>query len=132
TATLTLLNGQTLPGLLPPGWSPVQSFWLELDGDLAQPATAQLRPLSAVSGTETATLARWDTNRLSWIALQQAPGAGTNVVEVSVPTAGAYTLVVSDIGSTAPPASVLGESLRGSSSVPPLAADLRADGVVDP
>src|SRR5262249_32236693 len=31
-ALLTPLTGQTLPALLPQGWSPLQAFWLEITG----------------------------------------------------------------------------------------------------
>jgi len=41
-AFLTPLDGQTLPALLPPGWSPLRAFWLELEREPAQP----IRPAS--------------------------------------------------------------------------------------
>jgi hypothetical protein len=40
TAQLTPLTPQTLPLLLPQGWSPLGAFWLELDREPALPGSA--------------------------------------------------------------------------------------------
>src|SRR4030095_372918 len=58
TARLTPVTGQTLPALLPLGWSPLQAFWLEFSGPVHAPATALLSPAGPVASGETATLVR--------------------------------------------------------------------------
>jgi pimeloyl-ACP methyl ester carboxylesterase len=131
-ARLTRLTGQTLPGLLPLGWSPLQAFWLELDQAPTQPATARLTPWGPLRNGEPAALVRWDEATLNWIVQQILPGDGTNTLTASVNGAGAYALVVADTGSTEPPAATVGEGLRG--GPPPLidGNTLTAVGTVDP
>src|SRR6266480_1028731 len=58
TVTLTPLTGQTLPVLLPLGWSPLQVFWLELSGPISAPAAASLKPSGPIGSGETAAFAR--------------------------------------------------------------------------
>jgi hypothetical protein len=129
---LTPLSPQALPALLPPGWSPLQAFWLEVSPAPALPATAQLTPLGPINPAETAALVRLDETTLGWDVLQLVPGNGANVVTVSLPTPGAYALVVGDAAPNAPPAPQPGQPLAPTALVPSQAAQLVAGGTVTP
>ncbi len=130
--TLTPLTGQDLPAFLPLGWSPLRAFWLETSAPLQQPISAALRPLASIANNETAALVRWDEGSLDWLVVQTVLGAGTNALNVTLATTGAYALVVGDAGETAPPAPQVGEPLPGS-SVGAISLDgLTATGTVTP
>ena len=47
TLRVTSLTGQSLPGFLPLGWSPVQAFWLESSKPLTASLSVRLRPWSS-------------------------------------------------------------------------------------
>jgi RHS repeat-associated protein len=130
--TLTPLDGQTLPGILAQGWSPLSAFWIELSQWPSQPLSAQLRPSAAIATNETAVLARWDTNLLAWVASQKINGNGTNQVTVSVSGPGSYALVVPDTGTVAPPPATLGQALPRSTTSWPASTALAASGNVNP
>ncbi|HKS36826.1 MAG TPA: Ig-like domain-containing protein, partial [Verrucomicrobiae bacterium] len=131
-ATVTLLTGQTLPALLPPGWSPLQAFWLELSGPISTPATAALRPSGPIGSGETAALARLNENTLQWEAVQLVPSNGTNAITAILNVGGAYALVVGDVAPIAPPAPQVGQALQASSAGLPDMALLTATGQVNP
>src|SRR5690606_7602077 len=132
TLTLTPLTGRDLPAFLPLGWSPLRAFWLETSAPLQQPISAALRPLASIANNETAALVRWDEGSLDWLVVQTVLGAGTNALNVTLATTGAYALVVGDAGETAPPAPQVGQPLPGS-SVGAISLDgLTATGTVTP
>jgi hypothetical protein len=63
--SVTPLDEQALPALLPYGWSPRGAVWIDLDGAaLAAPATLT-QPVDAAPGTPLA-LARLDLSTLQW------------------------------------------------------------------
>ncbi|HKS38089.1 MAG TPA: Ig-like domain-containing protein, partial [Verrucomicrobiae bacterium] len=132
TAVLTPLTAQTLPALLPLGWSPLQAFWLELTQEPASPVSASLRPWGPLNAGDTVVLARWDTGTLQWIAAQMLAGSGANAVATSIPGDGAYCLVVADSGATAPPAPQAGQPLSPSTVALPQPGSLSAAGSVNP
>jgi RHS repeat-associated protein len=132
TAVLTPLTAQTLPALLPPGWSPLQAFWLELTQEPASPVTASLRPWGPLNAGDTVALARWDAGALQWIAVQLLTGNGLNAVTTSMPGSGAYCLVVADSGATAPLAPQAGQPLSFSTVPLPQSSSLSAAGSVNP
>src|SRR5207247_1252552 len=80
TVSLTPLTGQTLPALLPLGWSPLQAFWVELTGSISTPATASLRPGGPITANETAAFVRLNENTLQWEVVQLSAGNGTNAI----------------------------------------------------
>lgn len=136
--TLTPLTAQTLPALLPLGWSPVQACWLEIADAVTHlplgPSTAStmsLKPWGPLAAAETAVLARWSEEGLSWEVLELVSGKGTNAVTVHVPGSGAYALVAGDAGSVSP-AMQLGKPLPARSSGLPAYAGLTASGTVEP
>ncbi|PYI86833.1 MAG: hypothetical protein DME26_08245, partial [Verrucomicrobia bacterium] len=130
--TFTPLTAQTLPALLPAGWSPLQSFWLEMSVEPLKPVGLNLRPSGPISTIETAALARWNETALHWETTQIVPGNGTNGLSVSVSSSGAYSLLIGDAAPLAPPAPQVGAELRASSAAMPNVAMLAASGTVDP
>ncbi|MGH7972326.1 MAG: hypothetical protein ACREIC_26745, partial [Limisphaerales bacterium] len=132
TGQVTVVDGQTLPAFLPPGWSPMQAFWLELGVEPGQAAAATLVPLGPISNNETAALVKLDPGNLSWQVLQLIPGNGTAALNVSLPGSGAYALVVADGAPIAPPAATVGGALSASDTGVPDASKLQASGTVNP
>jgi RHS repeat-associated protein len=129
--TLTLVDGQTLPALLPQGWSPLRAFWIESTNALLS-ASAAIKPEGPIASNETATLAKWNAEATQWEVQVRLQGNGTNAIDAVLPIPGAYALVVPDSGALAPPLSLPGEPLRP--SAPPLqpASALAAIGTVSP
>ncbi len=132
TATLTPLTQQTLPALLPLGWSPLQAFWLELPGPVAISPNASLRPWGPFNANETGVLVQWDEQNLQWRVRQVITSSGTNIVSVTLPGAGAFALVVPDAAPNAPPSPQAGQPLAAATTPLPNAAGLSAGGRVDP
>lgn len=132
TATLTPLTGQTLPALLPLGWSSLRAFWLELSGPVSTPAAASLRPSGPIGNVETAALARLNENTLQWEVTQLLTGNGTNAITATLNGGGAFALVAGDFAPIAPPAPQLGQALQASSVIVPDLASLTATGQVNP
>ena len=116
--SLTALEEQALPALLPFGWSPQGAAWVALrTGSFAAPATLTLQ-VGAPDGAEL-TLVKLDLATLQWKALGAATVTG-GAVQVAA-TDGAYAALLADEGATAPPAPVVGSSL-GSAAAPTGAA----------
>ncbi len=132
SATLTPLSGQTLPALLPLGWSPLQSFWMELSEPLTTPATVSLKPNAAISDSETAALVRLNESTLEWEVAQLLTGNGTNIVTAPLGSSGAYALVVPDAPPQAPAPAQIGEALRPNLASLPNPSLLVATGSVAP
>lgn len=132
TLTVTRLTGQTLPSLLPLGWSPLGAFWLECSQPLTVGPRISLVPAGPIAPGETAAWVRWNTDLLVWEVVWTAAGDGTGAVPATLPGAGAYALVVGDAAPNAPPTAVLGESLRGLNLALPPTETLAASGKLDP
>ncbi len=129
---LTALDGQTLPALLPQGWSPLQAFWLELGREPTQPAAATLTPWGPLGTNDTVALVRLDPGSLAWQTLQLVTGHATNALSVVLPGSGAYALVVADATPVAPPAAVVGSALSASAALAPDPTNFLASGTVTP
>ncbi len=113
--TLTALDEQALPSLLPFGWSPRGAVWLDLAGTtLAAPATLSL-PVDAPDGSQLA-LVRLDLATLQW-HVEAVAQVVAGAVTLDLTAEGAYAAVEADTGSLAPPAPVAGTVL-GSSAAP--------------
>lgn len=123
-ATLTPLNAQSLPALLPLGWSPVQAFWLEFANEPIAPGAMNIGLWGSI-GSQTATLVKG--SELGWIA--QANQSGNTNVAFSIASSGAYAVVVGDAGA---PAAVVGEPLQGASVAFENWQSLTAIGTVTP
>ncbi len=132
TATLTPLTGQTLPALLPQGWSPMQAFWLETSIEPALPVSASLLPWGQVNPGETVALVRWNETSLQWEVKQLVTGNGTNAISATLSGSGAYALVVGDVAPQAPPAPQMGQPLQASAAALPDLDVLTATGSVNP
>ncbi|MEO1085018.1 MAG: Ig-like domain-containing protein, partial [Acidobacteriota bacterium] len=123
-AQLAALSEQSLPALLPYGWSPRGGAWLDLGAVEPLLASATLRvPVTAPPGS-LLTLAALDLETLQWRAVEEqavtADADGTRVLftlAASFPGAGAYAALEADAGALAPPQAVAGEVL-GSSPQP--------------
>jgi RHS repeat-associated protein len=129
---LTTLTPQTLPAMLPAGWSPLQAFWLELTREPVLPLTGKLFLSDILRLDETAALVRWDSGTVEWNVVQLIPGTGAAVIDVPLAASGAYAVVVADKGVGAPPAPVLGKALRGITSLVLDYAYLTARGTLVP
>ena len=132
TGRVTSLTGQTLPALLPQGWSPLQAFWLELGREPVAGGAGHLAPWGALDAGERAAVVRWNPATLAWDVLQVVSGSGTNPVSVAVPGSGAFALVVGDTGPLAPPPPLPGAILSASLMGPPSLSSLIATGSVLP
>lgn len=109
----TAVGGQTLPGLLPAGWSPMQAFWLEGSQDPAVAGTATLTPMESLAPTDRLAWVRWDDGAVAWRVVAVPTGAGTSPLVLPLARLGAYALVVGDGGATAPGVPVEGALLEG-------------------
>lgn len=132
TATLTPIGVQSLPGLLPAGWSPLASFWLELSVEPTAPGQAELRLADRLAPGERARLVRFDTAARRWIETGAPVAASADLATVAIARAGAYAIVVADAGATAPPDPVAGAALPPSATPFPLPDGLGATGTVVP
>jgi hypothetical protein len=131
-ARLTPLTGQTLPALLPLGWSPLQAFCLETEREPVMPGTAVMVPWEGIAASEPVVLACWEPGSFGWVVQAIASGQGNNALTFSLDGSGTCVLVVADRAPMAPPAPSLGQPLPGVAfpSIDP--AQLTATGVVDP
>ncbi|MEM6793799.1 MAG: Ig-like domain-containing protein, partial [Acidobacteriota bacterium] len=115
---VTALDEQSLPALLPYGWSPRGGAFVDIAGDLLQPAILRF-PVTAPNGT-VLPVARLDLQTLQWAVVHEAAASGGEVVlgVSSMPAGvGAWVAVEADTGATAPPAASIGQVL-GSSPAP--------------
>lgn len=130
--TLTPLTAQTLPGLLPLGWSPLQAFWIEWDGTLTGTAPLRLVPWGRIEFGEDAVLARWNASTVRWEVAQTVPGNREGPLPFELKDPGAYAVVVADSGRYAPPAVAVGQPLPATLQPIPDLGDLTAWGTVTP
>jgi hypothetical protein len=101
---LTPVSAQGLPGLLPPGWSPLGAF----DVQVASPTGLTIQNL--VTTAPMVYLVRYDTSTHQWrLESTLAPGA---IATATLPASGGHALVVPDAPG-APAAPALGEVLPG-------------------
>jgi pimeloyl-ACP methyl ester carboxylesterase len=131
TATLTPLTGQTLPGFLPPGWSPLQAFNLELSGAATQPALGSLVLWGPTTTNDVLVLAQWNVPMTRWEVVQFHPTAVSTSFTTSLPGTGSFALVVPDKGLFAPPLPTVGQALLGAAAALDVSS-LRATGTVEP
>ena len=132
TGTITPLNGQTLPALLPLGWSPLGAFWFEAASPIQQPGTLSIAPSDRLAFSETASLVSWNETTATWDVIANQSGLGTNALNFSLANAGSYALVVPDIGIFAPSAAVVGQPLSGTANAFNDFTGLTAFGTVTP
>ncbi|MBN8249816.1 MAG: Ig-like domain-containing protein, partial [Verrucomicrobia bacterium] len=130
--TLSTLTAQDLPAFLPPGWSPLNAFWLETSGPVGGELHALLRPAGPIHASESAALVVWNEGQRAWSVRQVVPGNGSNAVPVTLGGAGAFALVVADTGPAAPPAAQVGQPLGGTSVPGAMDDGLSATGSVTP
>lgn len=130
--TLTPLTAQTLPAWLPLGWSPLQAFWVEWEGQLNGAAPLRLWPWGRIEFAENAVLAKWNLNATRWEVAQAVSGNRHGPVIFNLSESGAYALVVADTGLFTPPPPGVGQPLPPSLQAIPDLASLTALGTVTP
>ncbi len=130
--TLTAIQAQSLPGLLPAGWSPLAAFWLEVSAPPRTPGNAELRLADRLAPGERAFLIRFDEATQRWIETGVPVAVSGDTATTSIATAGAYAIVVPDIGATAPPPPIAGQPLPPTNTPFPLPDGLTAQGSVVP
>jgi len=92
---LTPLHAQSLPLPIPPGYSPVQAFWLQTDVGFIQPLALEADLWDVAGQNEAVWLLRFDDDGEQWVVHDQLAAAGrTLAIAVSGP--GVWCLVVSD------------------------------------
>lgn len=131
-AFVTMLDGQTLPALLPIGWSPLNAFWFETASPLQQPGTIAIVPNDRIGLSEAAALVRWSETLARWEVLETRSGLGTNALSFVLPSTGAFALVVPDVGLYTPPAAIPGQALAGTENTFTNFASVTALGTVTP
>ena len=115
---LTQLGEQSLPALLPYGWSPRGAVWVDSEEAFLASGTLSLPARSALGTTPAGTLlyiVTLDVATLQWHVESQAT-VTNGQVQASVPSIGAYVAVEADTGANAPPAAVVGQVLGSSPS----------------
>jgi RHS repeat-associated protein len=132
TATLTPIGGQSLPGLLPAGWSPLFAFWLELTVEPQASAEAELPLAERLAPGERAFLVRFDTSTRRWIETGAPVAISGDLATTALAASGAYAIVVPDSGPSAPPAPVADVPLEPTATPFPLPDGLGATGSVTP
>ncbi|MED5261308.1 MAG: Ig-like domain-containing protein, partial [Myxococcota bacterium] len=132
-AWLTPLSAQALPAPLPLGWSPLQAFWLELEGDAQAQAAASAALWAPVGAGESVVVARFVPAAMAWQRESIVAGQGSSALAFEVPGPGPYALVVADTGEGAPPLPTEEEpELQPSSLGVADPATLSASGEADP
>ncbi len=114
-ASLTGLEEQALPALLPYGWTPRGAVWVELGESVLTSAASLALPVDAADGTSLA-IVSLDLGTLQWDVASIASVAGGQVTTDILAT-GAWAVVEADTGSTAPPSATPGAVL-GSAPAP--------------
>ncbi len=107
------LNGQSLPFPLPLGWSPLQALHLAFDPEPVEAGAATVILGEALATGETAILARYGEVNCQWLTVAATTGSGSAELPISVDGVGSFTILVADVGATAPPEAVVGQALEG-------------------
>lgn len=128
--SMTPLSTQGLPGLLPPGWSAISAWWIDLGTLLpARPGTVALT-LPSGAPPENLAWVRWDEGLHAWITLM-AGLRSADLTNLVIPGAGGFALVVPDSGATMPPMPIQNAQLPAFEGEP-WREGLVARGIVDP
>ena len=130
-ASVTPLNGQNLPAFLPHGWSPLQAFWLEVNGVLEKAATVRLK-LWANPGNRSTALVRLNESTVQWETVAIVAATAQEIVTAAIIQNGAYAVVAADGEPFAPPAPLAGMPLGGANVPALVLSGLKALGTVTP
>ena len=123
--SITSLNAQALPVLLPLGWSPLQAFHLELTQAPTTPGTLSAKLWEAATST---VLAQFDDQTQTWKA--QAVGTiAEQTLTASLSESGTYAVIVPDSGIAMPG---IGSVIVAGATAPTNFSGITATGSVDP
>ncbi len=115
--TLTSTGAQSLPGLLPLGWSPLAAAVVASDAVALPGSTLTFDvPQSAITAAaQTLTAVRYDESRDEWHALAPVVNVANDKASFDIATPGAYALVYGDRrpGLASPPPPSTGAPLQG-------------------
>ncbi len=132
-----VLDGQSLPGYLPRGWSFAGGVWYELSSTVQQGPTAIFTlPQALPAGESTLLLAEWDVVTSSWIAVQNVTvanptsAAPTATVQLGLP--GGYALLLVDDTPSAPALPSAGVPVPQDTSILPPFDELVVTAIVTP
>ena len=103
------LSTQALPGLLPPGWSPLAAFRLQTESATRSNAVAELLLGDVLRPTDEVALIAWQEDRGHWRVLARPDGEGASL-RVELSSVGTFGVVVGDAGAPTP---MIGEALPG-------------------
>ncbi|NOY63796.1 MAG: hypothetical protein GXO97_00105, partial [Nitrospirae bacterium] len=106
----TTLTGQALPGLLPPGWSPLEVVYLGPEGlTLNNPVEIRFNNVWNFAPVVT----YWDNEKHSWIRFKNADLTSDGYLIVNVISPGIYALLRPDSAPLPPPEPEVGEPIKG-------------------
>jgi hypothetical protein len=123
------VNAQSLPSLLPLGWSPAQAFWVEFAKEPSGTGVLNIGLWGTIA-SPSVTLVKWEEPLAAWTVLASQP-AGTNMT-FPIGGSGAFAVVAPDSGLYAPAPPVIGEPLLGTSIGFDHWQSLQATGTVTP
>ncbi len=133
-ASLTELHGQSLPLPLPPGWSPLAAFHLQLSAEALVDLPGQIALAEVVAAGRQMVLAYLDetSHPSKWKCEDEALSTGSSIKQVTLRQPGSYALVVADaLPEGNPVAAIAGEPLEAGAD-PQLAIGVTASGMVNP
>jgi hypothetical protein len=114
TINAAVLDGQSLPGYLPLGYSPIGALWYTADSALnsSPHASFALPTTLGAAAAQPALLAHWDVAQSAWTHAADIAITGTATTVAVTPGApGGYAVLVADPAPTAPPAVAIGAVL---------------------
>jgi len=116
--TLTPLSRQSLPGLLPTGWTPIDIIDIGPSGiPLASAATLSAPSALNVKAGTVIVFARWDEDARAWRTVATSPlSQDKGLLTGAVSATGQYAWLVADSAPAAPPAQTAGALLTGVSA----------------
>src|SRR5690606_18360937 len=129
----TPVDGQSLPALLPPGWSPLEAFWVHTSNPPLAPGSALVQLWGELVPRAMAALVRWNESAVASEEVEHLQGRIGMSLTVSIPASGAYAVVVGDSAPLpVPPAPVPGEDLEGVTLFSVDTSNLSGEGEVSP
>jgi len=112
--SFTRLSGQSLPGVLPLGWSPAAAYYVGVGA--AIPNVPMILRLNSAETSPAVIAARWDEKTAAWTRVACALTGNERRIALDMP--GGVVLVRPDVSPEAPNVPGIGEALTGVTPVP--------------